>query len=61
MTDDNLAMDRRLFGHSRTAHRLFGWCANCRDHTLRQEVVAWRQWAFEHLAAEPDPKPEVPA
>ena len=52
MGDDNLAMDRRLFGHSRTAHKLFGWCSNCRDRTLRQEVVAWRAWAFERLAGD---------
>lgn len=44
MAEDNLAMDRRLFGHSRAAHRLFGWCASCPDRTMRQGVDAWRLW-----------------
>lgn len=54
MTDDNLSMDRRLFGHSAAAHRLFGWCANCAGRTVRQELVQWRQWAFTRFAGEPD-------
>lgn len=52
MTDDNLEMDRRLFGHSQAAHRLFGWCANCAGRTVRQELVAWRQWAFTRFAGQ---------
>lgn len=29
-------------GHSRSAHRVFGWCAHCRDYGPYQEVAAWR-------------------
>ena len=29
-------------GHSRAAHRVFGWCAHCRDYGPAQEVAAWR-------------------
>lgn len=50
MGDDNLAMDARLFGHSRAAHKLFGWCASCPDRTVRQEVDAWRGWGSMWLA-----------
>lgn len=52
--DTNLEMDARLFGHSRSAHKLFGFCASCPDRTMREEVVAWRAWAVVKLAAERD-------
>jgi hypothetical protein len=29
-------------GHSRAAHRVHGWCGDCRGHTALEEVIAWR-------------------
>ena len=31
-----------LRGHSRSAHRLLGFCAKCPGRTVEQEVVGWR-------------------
>lgn len=39
------------FGHSDSAHRLFGWCAHCPDRTPAQEVIAWRTREVERQAA----------
>lgn len=29
-------------GHSRAAHRVHGWCADCTGRTVGEELVAWR-------------------
>ncbi|MER7842200.1 hypothetical protein ABTY98_41555 [Streptomyces sp. NPDC096040] len=31
-----------LWGHSTAAHRVHGWCADCKGHDLPGEAVAWR-------------------
>ncbi|MFF1468043.1 hypothetical protein [Streptomyces mirabilis] len=31
-----------LWGHSASAHRVHGWCADCPGHDLAEETVAWR-------------------
>ncbi|MET7720671.1 hypothetical protein [Streptomyces mirabilis] len=30
------------WGHSAAAHRVHGWCADCKGHDMAEEAVAWR-------------------
>lgn len=34
--------DPALWGHSRAAHRVFGWCSDCEGRRAVEEVIAWR-------------------
>jgi hypothetical protein len=40
-------------GHSKSAHHFHGWCSHCPDHTVEQELAAWRGWAFTKLHDQP--------
>ncbi|MGA5670022.1 hypothetical protein ACPCTG_31645 [Streptomyces pseudogriseolus] len=44
-------------GHTIPAHRAFGWCAHCPDHTVAEELAAWQ--TREPIDVSPGPAAEI--
>ncbi|MGY3199720.1 hypothetical protein [Streptomyces sp. TE5632] len=42
-------------GHSRAAHRAFGWCSRCPGRELWEELLAWRRRDNEAVDGTPTP------
>ncbi|MGA5202793.1 hypothetical protein [Streptomyces variegatus] len=40
------------WGHSTAAHRVFGACSHCRDYSVEEEVIQWRNRENKRHAAE---------
>lgn len=44
-------------GHTIPAHRAFGWCSHCPDHTVAEELAAWQ--TREPIDVSPGPAAEI--
>jgi hypothetical protein len=44
-------------GHTIPAHRAFGWCSHCADHTVAEELAAWQ--TREPIDVSPGPAAEI--